>query len=327
MSRKDLLKTAGACLLLFLVAFLSARHRGAPARTAFGAVGAMRPGRPLVVTDSLGRRVEITRRPERFVSLAPSNTEILFALGLDDEVVGVTEFCDYPPQASEKEKVGGFSDPNIEKIVSLAPDLVLATAAYSQAAEDLDALGIRSIVLEPRSVDEVVDAIRLVGQIAGREEEAGEVVAGILNEVDYVRKVVGDIPRARRVKAFYLVWDEPIMTVGPGTLLHDLVTIAGGVNVAGDVPQEYPTFSLETLVARNPDVIMAPRVPGPGGPDPEAIKGKGGWDALSAVRADRIYLLEDDLVSRPGPRVAKGLLEVARALYPGEFGGQERRER
>ena len=303
-------------MLLVLAASSFAHCQGAQSKSSSSTTALTYP---LTVTDSFGRQITIHEKPERFISLAPSNTEILFALRLAQEVVGVTTFCNYPPEAKDKEKVGGFSDPNIEKIVSLKPDLVLATGMHKKVVGELANLGINVMVLDAKSVQEVMNAIQLVARIAGKTDVADEVIGEMQKKIDLVKSAVKDIPEGKRVKAFYLVWDEPIMTAGPNTLLHDLITLAGGVNIARDAGQQYPTYSLEVLVAKNPDVIMAPRVHGGGGIDPEKIRTKTGWNVISAVKNNRVYLLEDDLVSRPGPRIVDGLLEVARALYPERF--------
>ncbi|MEW6226666.1 MAG: ABC transporter substrate-binding protein [Bacillota bacterium] len=316
MFKRHSVRIASVVMLLVLAASSSAHCQGAQSKSSSSTTALTYP---LTVTDSFGRQITIHEKPERFISLAPSNTEILFALRLAQEVVGVTTFCNYPPEAKDKEKVGGFSDPNIEKIVSLKPDLVLATSMHKKVVGELADLGINVMALDARSVQEVMNAIQLVARIAGKTDVADEVVGEMQKKIDLVKSAVKDIPEGKRVKAFYLVWDEPIMTAGPNTLLHDLITLAGGVNIANDAGQQYPTYSLEVLVAKNPDVIMAPRIHGGGGLDPEKIKTKTGWNVISAVKNNRIYLLEDDLVSRPGPRIVDGLLEVARALYPERF--------
>lgn len=316
MLKRHSLRIASISVLLVLAMSFFTHCKGAQPKPSSNTAA---PAYPLTVTDSLGRQVNIQKKPERFVSLAPSNTEILFALGLAQEVVGVTTFCNYPPEAKDKEKVGGFSDPNIEKIVSLKPDLVLATSMHEKVVGELEKLGINVMVLAAKSVQEVMNTIQLVATTAGNTNEADRVIGEMQKKIDLVKSAVKDIPEGKRVKAFHLVWDEPIMTAGPNTLLHDLITLAGGINIAKDAGQQYPTYSLEVLVAKNPDVIMAPRIHGGGGLDPEKIKTKTGWNVISAVKNNRVYLLEDDLVSRPGPRIVDGLLEVARALYPERF--------
>lgn len=274
---------------------------------------------PLSITDDMGRKVVIDKKPQRFVSLAPSWTEILYSLGLEDQVVGVTTFCDYPAEAAKKAKVGGFSDPNMELIVSLAPDVVFGTTMHMKVAQEFEKRGIRFVCQNASSVEGVMEDIRMAARVAGVQGEADKVIAQIQKTMDQVTKAVAKLPEGKRLKVLYLVWDEPIMSIGPKTLLNDMISRAGGVSITQDASSDYPSYSLEAIVAKNPDVIMAPRVHGGGGLDPVTIKAKPGWQAISAVKKGNVVLVDDNLVSRPGPRVGEGVLEIARALYPDLF--------
>lgn len=274
---------------------------------------------PVTVTDDTGRSITIGKQPERIVSLAPSNTEILFALGLGPKVVVNTTYCDYPQEAKNIEKIGGFSDPSIERIVALNPDLVLGTAMHEGFAAELEKLGITLALLDANSIDEVIADVRLVGRMTGKVKEAEQVASGMQSKIDSVETALEGIPEAERVSVFYLMWDDPIMTVGPDTLIGDVLTKAGGVNVAADAGQDYPTYSLEVLVTKNPDVIVYTKMGSATGLDSEAIKSKAGWEVISAVKDGRIHQLDDNLMSRPGPRIVDGLVEAAKALYPNKF--------
>lgn len=183
---------------------------------------------PMEVSDSIGRAVTISAQPERIVSLAPSNTEVLYACGLGDKVVGVTTFCNYPEEVADKEKVGGFSDPSVEKIVELNADLVLATTIHEKYLEEMENLGLTVLVLNPETVEDVMSEIKLVGEITGNVEEAEQCVSEMKAKIDKVQTALEDLPDEDRVRVFYLLWDDPIMTIGPNTLLHEIVTLAGG---------------------------------------------------------------------------------------------------
>ncbi len=167
------------------------------------------------VEDQMGRVVKLEKFPERIISLAPSNTEILFALGLGDKLVGVTDFCDYPPEAQEKPKIGGFSTPNIEEVVALSPDLILAAQRHeAEIIPALEGRGLTVFAVDPRSFDEILEAITLVGEITGQEEEAFQLVTEISNRIKAVTDKTDDLPQSQRLRVFYMTWDDPLMTAG-----------------------------------------------------------------------------------------------------------------
>jgi len=278
-------------------------------------------GFPLVVTDGLGREVNIAAAPGRIVSLAPSNTEILFAVGAGAGVIGVTKYCNYPAEAQSREQIGGFSAKTIsvEKIVALKPDVVVAGDESHQPVIDaLVDLNIPVIALKAATFEDVYRNVELVGQITGHDEQAREVVAGMRQRVDAVAAKVAGIPQAERPSVFWEVFDEPLMTAGPSTFIGQMIDLAGGVNVFADVTEEYPEVSAEEVVQRNPAVIM--------GPDshadkltPELIAQRPGWQGIAATQAGRIVLIDGDIASRPGPRLPEALEAIAAGLHPEAF--------
>lgn len=274
---------------------------------------------PLTITDCLERNVKIEKEPQRIISLAPSNTEILFALGAADKVVGVTKFCDYPPEAKNKDIIGGFSDPNIEKIVSLNPDLVFATTMHEKAVRDLEKVNIPSIVLHANTIEGVMENINLAGKATGQEKEASLVVASMKERVQKVTEKIKDIPEKDKPKVYYEVFSEPIMTAGPKTLIHNLITMAGGVNIGAEAETDYPQYSIEILLKKNPDVMIAPDLHGSNTATLENVKQRPGWSDIAAVKNNRVYIIEDDLITVPGPRIVDGLEAVAKSLYPDRF--------
>lgn len=305
-------RRGGLLLGLALVAALLAGCGGRDARPAAG----------ITATDALGRTVTVPKPPERIVSLAPSNTEILFALGLGERTVGVTDYCDYPPEAKAKEKVGGFKDPSVEKVISLRPDLVLATGGIQREVVDrLDQLGVPVFVLDPHTMDEVLAGIRTVARLAGAAAAGDRVAAGLEARIAAVRDRTGAIPEAERPAVFYEVWPDPLMTAGPGSFAHDMIALAGGRNVAADTAQPYPKFSLEALVAADPAVIVTPFEETA---RDLAAGRRPGWRGLRAVRDGRIAVVNQDLTSRPGPRLVDGLEAMARAIHPEIFAGEGR---
>lgn len=273
----------------------------------------------VTLTDSLNRTVTIKKRPERIVSLAPSNTEILFALGLGDKVVGVTRYCDFPAEARKKPQIGGFSDPNLEKILACRPDLVLATEKHQEMIAALEKQGIDVLVVSPKRVASVLENIKMVGKATDAGAAADTVVSDLQKRIDAVTAKVQSVPANRRPKVFYELWHEPLMTAGPGTFIDDLIKLAGGVNVAAGAGKGYPEYSLEMLLAENPDVLINSYGHGKGNPAKEDIKTRKGWGALNCVKNDRIYTVNADLVNRSGPRIVEGLEAFAKAIHPELF--------
>src|SRR4030042_2179968 len=188
------------------------------------------------IVCGLGRQVMISAVPQRVVSLAPSNTEILFALGLADKVVGVTEYCNYPEAAKTKPKVGGFSTVDIEKVVSLRPDLVLATRIHDKTIiPSLENLGITVVALTPKSLNEVLESIKLAGKITGQDEEASGLVKELDKRITAIVDETQKLAPDQRPRVFYVTWHDPLMTAGTGTLSNDVISQAGGQNIASDI--------------------------------------------------------------------------------------------
>ena len=260
------------------------------------------------VTDQLGRTVKLNRTPQRIISLAPSNTEILFALGLADRIVAVTDYDDYPPEAKEKPSVGGYSTPNIEEVVALSPDLILATSVHEQRIiPQLEERGMTVFALNPKTIDEVLEAITLVGEITGQEKEASRLVAEMQNRIKMVTDKTDSLLEEQRPRIFYIVWHDPLMTSGSGTFQHDLIQKAGGTNIARDLTG-WPTISLEAVIEANPEVMIA----GVGHGNTEDlnfqfIKTESRLRDTDARQNNRVYAIDGNLVSRPGPRIVDGL--------------------
>jgi len=270
---------------------------------------------PMTVKDPAGREVTIKAEPKAIVSLAPSITEILFALGLGDKVAGVTEFCNYPPEAQAKPKVGGYADVNIEKLLSLNPDLVLVSSIHmSQVLPELEKLGLTAAVIDAHDIPQVLESIMLVGKMAGKEKEAEALVAEMQKRIDAVARAV----EGRKKPRVFWELSSDLWTVGPGSFVHDIIVRAGGENIATGQP--YLQITSEAIISADPEVIIL--ADHPYGEDAGTVSRRPGWDKITAVKEGRIIELTQeqvDIVSRPGPRVVDALELVAKILHPDAF--------
>ncbi|NTW28815.1 MAG: cobalamin-binding protein [Coriobacteriia bacterium] len=267
---------------------------------------------PVTLTDDAGRVVTINAEPKRIVSLAPANTEILFALGLGDRVVGVTTYDDYPAEVSGIAKVGDFQTPNLEAIAAAKPDLILATTGVqADMVKRLEALGAVVIAIDPQDLAGVYTDIERVGKATGTASKATSIVEGMKADVVSVQKAVAGKPK---VTAFVEIGQNPLYTVGKGTFIDELITLAGGTNVVTE--KSYVAYSSEQLIAANPQVYLATKG---SSSDPASIEKRAGFDKLSAVKNGRVVILDDNTVSRPGPRLIEGLKQIAMGLHPEAF--------
>jgi iron complex transport system substrate-binding protein len=263
------------------------------------------------IVDDLGRLVAINGTPQRIISIAPSNTEILFALGLGEKVVGVTDWCDYPPEALEKEKVGGYDTPDIEKIDALNPDLILA--AYGtpiDVIDTLEGLGLTVFGIESTDLDDLLNDIRTAGNITGKEVEANALTSEMESRIEAVTDTTSELEERPRV--FYIVWHDPLWTAGSETFIHELIEKAGGVNICQNITG-YTTISIEEIVARNPEVIIASEWSFEWAQNETLLQG------TNASQNGRIYQGDDNLVQRPGPRLIEGLEWFAYFIHPEIF--------
>ncbi len=287
---------------------------GTPAKEGTGQEendGVDKGGFPVTIVDSLGREVTVEAEPQKVISLSPAITEILFAIGAEDKVAGVTEYCDYPPEALEKTKMGSFESPNLELIIETDPDLIFVAAGIQvEFVKQFDELGYKVIVLDAERLDQVTGNIELAGKVTGCLEQAREVVNDMENRIAAVKDKVSSAKC--RPAVFFEVWDNPLMTAGPGTFIDDMITTAGGENIAGDLTERYAEFSREVLMVRDPDIYII----NSHAHTPEEVKKRPGYSGLKAVQNNRVYSIEDDLVTLPGPRIVEGLEQVARAIHP-----------
>lgn len=268
----------------------------------------------IVLEDDEAREIRLEEPAERVVSLAPANTEIVYALGAESKLVGVTTYCDYPEKAKEKEKVGDFANPNVEKIISLSPEVVLATGGIQKGVvEKLEKVGIKVFVVEPKNFEQLYRDIAKVGEMLGLKEEAQKLVGEMQKKVSQVERQVRDLPK---LKVFFEIYSQPLMTAGQDTFVDDMIRLSGGVNIGASSGEGYPLFSQEGLLKENPDVYIA--VKGSMN-NPAEIKKRAGYQGLKAVKEGRVGVVDDNLVTRPGPRLVDGLVEVAKSIHPEAF--------
>jgi len=274
---------------------------------------------PGTFTDDMGREVRIEKTPERVVSHVPSITEILFALDLRERVVGVSEYCDYPEVAKAKPKVGNYFKPSIEKIVDLSPDLVLTDGNDEHLMTQLDALGITFIVLKPEDIDSILKDIELVGQVTNTERKAKEMIKDMQDRMLRVSAQVRDAPR---VKVFYTFATTDLnnpWTAGPGSFVDSLITMAGGENIGAKALAPWVQFSIEEVIAADPQVIIVDASHGSAVTPIMELKQHPVWRETAAIKQGRIHPIDGDLVNRSGPRIVQGLEEMAKMIHPELF--------
>jgi ABC-type Fe3+-hydroxamate transport system substrate-binding protein len=270
------------------------------------------------VTDDFGREVYILAEPQRIVSLGPANTEILYALGLGDKIVGVTDYCNYPEEALAVEKVGGYSSVNIEKVLQAKPDLVVA--AYGNTAEVIDHLenmGITVIALNPTSIGDVKNNVRLVGEATWTDAEATAVVNDMQSRIDAVKEAVACANTTPSV--VHMVWNDPIWVSGSGSFQDEMFAMAGAANAFSSV-KGWEIVGMEEFIVTDPDIIIANSGSGMGGGNYDIlyryIMEESRFQGLSAVKENRVYLVDSDIIDRGGPRIVEALEIVARDIHP-----------
>lgn len=251
--------------------------------------------------DSLGRTVVLTGRPERLVSLAPNITEILYALGVGGRVVGVTTYCNYPPEVAGTERVGGFSNPSLERILALEPDLVLLTS-HEQGAllSKLEGVDLPSFVVYPQSIAELAKVTREVGRLIGAREAA----AGLSQELEQLLETPAP---SRRPRVFIEIGADPLMTAGDDSFVGEMIRLAGGENVAQGLPRRYAVINAERVITADPEVIIIAHPAASRATVAERL----GWEGIDAVRSGRVFDdIDPDLIMRASPRVAQGVAEL-----------------
>ncbi len=266
--------------------------------------------------DALGRKLYVANPPSRVISLAPSITEILYALDLGERIAGVTPYCNFPPEAQLKPKVS-YTRPNLEAIVAQKPDLVLAPIEFLRVdlLKKLEQLKISVFVLESKTVEDIYAHVQTLGRMFGRASQADRLAADLRRRVGELKGHTDGLPRPRLL---YVLNSEPLITVGPGSFIHHLIELAGGHNIAGQARSAYPRFSMEAVIRADPEVIVFPVGEAEGIPEDQQLRWRR-WTSLTAVQQERFHRVPADLLNRPGPRIVQGLEALARIVHPEAF--------
>jgi len=274
------------------------------------------PAHALTVRDMLGREVRLAAPPGRIVSLVPSVTEIIFALGGEGRLVGVTDYCDFPPEAKQRPSVGGMLAPSLEAIVTLAPDLVIATnqGNRQETVLQLERLGVPVYLAGANRLAEMMDLISRLGELTGRREAVGPLIRRLEERIQAVSKAV---KKFRRPRVLYVLWPDPLIVPGREALVSELIDLAGGRSITGENADSYPRLSLEAAVAGAPEVILLANH-GSGSSPMSREK----WERLtrlSVIKAGRVHSVDGNLLHRYGPRVVDGLEQLTRIIHPEAF--------
>ncbi len=267
--------------------------------------------------DEVRREVAIPFPPKRIVSLAPNITEILFSLGLNEEIVGVSIHCNFPEKAKTKVRVGSYISLDYEKITSVNPDLIIATGVGNtrDMMDRLEQLGFSTYVIYPKNFEDILKSIIHIGQVVNREKEARAIIEGMKKRTVKVIELTKDLPRP---KVFIQIGDAPIVTVGKGSFTDDLIWLAGGENIAGKEKEVYPRFGMEEILKKSPEVIVISSM-NPTGDYLKILQEWNRWKTIPAVKNGRVHIINSDLIDRPSPRIIEGLEQLARILHPERF--------
>jgi iron complex transport system substrate-binding protein len=263
------------------------------------------------ITDDLGQKVTLPNQVTKVVSLAPNLTEIVFAVDSGEKLVGVTEFCNFPEDAKKIQKIGDTMKPNLENIIALKPDVVLVSTAsqLETFTQTLEKQGIAVFVSNPNNLDSIYKTIGQIGEIFGKKEKANEIINGLKKRV---AEVEAKTQNAKTVKTFVQISREPLFTVGKDSFITDLVNRAGGTSVTADISTAYPNISKETALTYQPEAIILSESTDNQNPNEVFIDS-------SAVKTNKVFKINADILSRPSPRVVDALEQIAKALHPKEF--------
>ena len=279
---------------------------------------------PLTVEDDIGRTVSIASRPTRVVAVGPSTTETLFAMAAEDLLVGVDRFSNYPPEAADIERVGGLVDPSIERIVALRPDVVFMRDLSMPHVARLEALGVPVVVVASEDIEGVFSSLKLFGWVLDARARAAEVAADLRARLATVAGALEGLTPEDRPTVFYELGHDPLYTAGPGSFVHEVLTLAGGVNVAADAHTAWTSYSVERLLQRDPEIVLVTV-----DESLDAIREgrRAQWRSLRAVGSGRLHLIDGDAMNRPGPGLADAVESVARLLHPDRFPEDDASER
>lgn len=273
---------------------------------------------PLEYEDDLGQKIILEKKPMRIISLAPSVTELIYFLGLEDNLVGVTTYANYPPEAAEKEKIGSVTEVNIEKVVALKPDLVISESINKEETlKRLNKLGVKAVGFKPLDIEETITMIKDVGLLTGSSKKAEQIAQNMHMRLKKIKKLIDEVLKAKkRPDVFYEIWSDPLYTAGDNTFINNVIEIAGGNNIGKRAEGAWPRFGIESLILADPEVYISSPHSAAGGITVDGILNRPLFSELKAVKNKRVYLIDQDKISRPSPRIIDGLKEIAAAIFP-----------
>jgi len=271
---------------------------------------------PFKFTDDSGKEIVLEKAPDKVASGSPSITEIIFAIKANDNLVGVTQFCNFPEEAMKIDITGDYNGPSIEKLIEFGANVYITDHIADDVRKTLEDAKITVIVLASKNYEDVFSKILLMRQIFDKNKEADSTLISMKNREAALLNAIKDL-KSKRV--FYEVWHDPLMTSGPGSFIDEMIKMLGSENIASDAASAYAEFSVETLIERNPEVYITAN---DGMKTVEDIKARTGYDQIDAIKNDRIYFLDSDIISRPGPRIVEGLEILAEAIYSEVFNGK-----
>jgi iron complex transport system substrate-binding protein len=276
---------------------------------------------PLTITDNLGREITIEREPERIVSLAPSITETLFALGLADKIVGVTDYCDYPEEANLKTRVASFTKPNLEKLVSVEPDLIFAESIHeTEVVPSLEELDLTVIVITDPSIEQILNNMLLIGEVTNFNQNARELVDELTSRISSVTGPVDELPESSLPRVIHILWDAPLYCTGGNTYINDMFDCAGGINIYATEFEGSKEVSLEDIVDKNPEIMIITGMGTDGEKIYNNIKNEDRLRTTDAIINNTIYRISDsNIIERSGPRIVDGIEELAVLMHPEIF--------
>lgn len=286
-----------------------------------GAIPTKTNGFPVTIDDALNKNVIIAKRPERIISLAPSVTETIYAIGAGDRLIADTSYCDYPAAAQKLAKIGGFIDPNVEKIAALKPDLVIGSKGNPRdALQQLTQLKIPVVIIDPETLDSAIDgSIRTIGKATGMSKNADKLADDNRQRKTAIARESAKVAVADRPRTLLLFSPDSLFSAGTGSYLDEMITLAGGVNIAGNTKLSWPELSMEKVIKDDPQIIMILSMEkGAASSLADALikklRADRRWRQVSAVQKGNIVFLGDDELTLPGPRLINGLAVMAREM-------------
>jgi iron complex transport system substrate-binding protein len=272
----------------------------------------------ITITDDAGRTIHFNGAPQRIISLAPSNTEMVYALNLQDRLIGVTTYDNYPPKAKEKPQVSEYSQVDVEKIVSLQPDLILADSIHkAEVIPALEKLGVNVVMITPGTIEQVLNELTLIGEICGKSDQTAALVESLRQRVNAVVNKVNQ-PASGKPRVLFVTWYDPIWTAGDNTMIGDLFAKAGAINIAGDL-DGYATITLEEAIQRNPQIIVVTNAMGEQNESLNYIISEPRFQVIDAVKNRQVFEIDTDIFGRTTPRIVDGLEQLAKIVHPELF--------